>query len=808
MEIINDNNSGKKTSAKSEQSDFSLGDIWGLIWGYKWWYVATLALAIIAAAFYLYRTPVSFKSTAKVIISEDGQESALRDLASISGGSAKPSMNVSNEVQAFLSPDLMQTVVERLRLQTTYTEHQFLRERELYQNSPIEMTIVENMVPSAFSFIVAKSSDSTFVLKDFTVGADKIEKARVDGRFNDTLTTPVGSLILTKTMYAKAWKDDITVSWCNSKTLAHGYAARLGASVADGTTIVVLTMQDTSPLRAENILNTLIDVYNEQWIHDKNRSARNTTEFINERLVVIEQELGGIETDLKEYKEQNKLTDIQSLSQSYMQESSDYASKSFEVNNQMAIAKYIRDYLVDPAHAQSLLPANSGLTNSNVEGQISEYNELLLQRDKLLANSSESNPVIVDMNSSLSAIKATIVRSVDNLISTLQLQADKIKSQEDQIMSRIASSSGQQMELLSIERQQKVKESLYIYLLQKREENEIASLVNVGNTRVIVSPAGSTVPVGPNKGMILMIALVLGIGIPFAVIFLMKMMDTSVKGKKDLAELSAPFLAEIPQMKSSLKHNIRNIGRHRFDNTNCKIVVQKGSRNVINEAFRVLRTNLDMMLGSREGSHVVMVTSFNPNAGKTFMSMNMAASMAIKGSKTIVIDMDLRKATLGKSLDYNKDGVVAYLVGKRNDLRPLIHNIDENLDLLAVGALPPNPTELLLSERFETMIEELKKEYKYIFLDCPPVEIVADTAIIAKMAELSIFVMRVGIMDKRVLPMVEELYDEKKYNRMSIVLNGVLQGSGRYGYGYGYEKGNGSGNGNESEMEDGTIKIF
>ena len=781
MEII-ENNRNRLT----EQSDFSLGDIWGMVWGYKWWYVATLVIAIIIACLYIYKTPASFQSTAKVIISEAGQASALRDIATITGGTTKPGMNVNNEVEAFMSPNLMQTVIERLSLQTGYTEHQFMRTRELYRTSPIELTITGNTVPSSFSFRISKDSDSTFTMSGFKVGKRIISKEKVQGTINDTVSTPVGTMILTKTLYGSDWDRDITVSWCNSEYMARMYAGKINASVADGTTIVVLSLQDNSPLRAENILSTLIDEYNKEWIHDKNRSARNTTKFINERLIVIEEELGGIESDLKEYKEENKLTDINSLSQTYMQESSEYAARSFEVNNQLSIAQYIKDYLTDAAHPQSLLPANSGLTDSDIGSQINSYNEMLLQRDKLLANSSESNPVISDLNSSLAAIKATIIRSVDNLISTLQLQADKIRDQEDQILSRIASSSGQQMELLSKERQQKVKESLYIYLLQKREENEIASLVNVGNTRLIVSPTGSSVPVAPNKGMIMMIALVLGIGIPFAIIFLLRMMDTSVKGRKDLSGLSIPFLAEIPQMQSTLKRNLANIGRHCFDNRNCHIVVRKGSRNVINEAFRVLRTNLDMMLGGDGSAKVIMVTSFNPNAGKTFMTMNMAESMSLKGSRSIIVDLDLRKATLGKSLDCNRDGVVSWLAGREHDITKLVHRIDDNLDLLSVGKLPPNPTELLLSDNFASLIEALRKEYRYIFLDCPPVDIVADTSIIAKAADMSIFVMRVGIMDKRALPMVEDLYHENKYNRMAIILNGVTRKAGRYGYGYGY----------------------
>ena len=791
-----------------EQSDINFSDIWGMIWGYRWWYVLTLAICIVCAAFYLYKTPSTYSRSAKIIINEDAQDATLRDIANISGFAGQgSSVNVNNEVEAFSSPDLMKTVVERLGLQTSYVEHQFMREREFYNNSPIELSIVEPLVMSSFSFVVEKGKDSTFVLTDFTIGPDKLKKTTIEGALGDTLSTPVGSIAIMPSIYADNWNDDITVSWVNSKAKAKAYAQNLKASVSGKqTSVVVLTLEDKYPGRAENILNTLIDVYNDQWVHDKNRAARNTTEFINERLVVIEQELGGIETDLKEYKEQNKLTDMEALSQSYLEESSEYATKSFEVNNQLAIAQYIRDYLTEPANATALIPSNSGLTSTDIENQIAEYNQIVLQRDKLIASSSEQNPLISDLTAAMQSIKTAIIRSIDNLLATLNLQAEKIRTQEDMIMARIASSSGQQMELLSIERQQKVKESLYIYLLQKREENEIASLVNVSNTRLIMSPTGSASPVSPNKMMILLVAIVLGAGIPFAVIFLSRIMDTTVANKKDLSGLSIPFLSEIPQMKSSLQRNLANIGRHKFDNQNCRVVVKKGSRNVINEAFRVLRTNLDMMLGKDSNGEAIMVTSFNPNAGKTFITMNMAASMALKGQKVLMVDLDLRKATLGKSMDKNNEGVVSYLIGKHDNLDKLIQNVDENLDLLSVGTIPPNPAELLLSERFTEMLSSLKSKYRYIFLDCPPVDIVADTAIISQSADVSIFVMRSGIMDKRALPAVEELYNEKKYNRMAVVLNGVYaraKGYGKYGYGhYGYGYGYGYGGyGNDTDKD-------
>ena len=802
-------NTNRNNFNQEEQSDFNFSDIWAMIWGYKWWYVLSLCLCIIFAAFYIYKTPSTYSRSAKVIIDEDSQDATLRDIANISGFAGQGSgVNVNNEVEAFASPDLMKTVVERLGLETSYVEHQFMRDREFYSNSPVELSIIEPIVLSSFSFTIEKGKDeNSFVLKDFTVGPDRLKKVEASGILGDTLSTPVGKIVLSPTIYASGWDKDITVSWVNSKAKAKRFSGSLSAAVSGKqTSVVVLSLNDTYPNRAENILNTLIDVYNDEWVHDKNRSARNTTDFINERLVVIEQELGGIETDLKEYKEENRLTDIQALSESYLNESSEYATKSFEVHNQLSIAQYIRDYLTEPANANALIPANSGLTSTDIESQIAEYNQIVLQRDKLITSSSERNPLIADMNAAMGAIKSAIIRSIDNLLATLQLQADKIKSQEDQIMARIASSSGQQMELLSIERQQKVKESLYIYLLQKREENEIASLVNVGNTRLIMSPTGSPAPVTPNKMMIMLVAFVLGAGIPFGIIFLRKMMDNTVSNKKDLSILSIPFLSEIPQLQSSLKRNIANIGRHRFDNQNCRIVVKKGNRNVINEAFRVLRTNMDMMLGKASGSQTIMVTSFNPNAGKTFITMNIAASMALKGQKVLILDLDLRKATLSKSMDMNREGVVSYLIGKQDNLDRLVQNVDENLDLLSVGILPPNPAELLLSDRFTEMLKILKTKYRYIFLDCPPVDIVADTAIIAQSVDVSVFVMRSGIMDKRALPSVEGLYQEKKYNRMAVVLNGVSKRSGGYGkygyghYGYGYGYGSyGYGYGNNDE---------
>jgi capsular exopolysaccharide synthesis family protein len=266
------------------------------------------------------------------------------------------------------------------------------------------------------------------------------------------------------------------------------------------------------------------------------------------------------------------------------------------------------------------------------------------------------------------------------------------------------------------------------------------------------------------------------------------MLDSSVKTRSDLVNLKLPFLAEIPQMGLNGSY-WKRLRTNRFDDSNCNIIVQGGKRDMMNEAFRVLRTNLDLMVGQKEGCHVVMVTSFTPNAGKTFTIMNMAASMAIKGSRVLLLDLDLRKATLSKSLERNNHGVSAYLNGKSEHILDSVQHVAEHLDIISVGTLPPNPAELLVSDRFKTMVEELKDHYDYIFFDCPPIDIVADTSIVAAHADLTVFIVRAGMFDKPGIAVLNDLYESGKYNRMSLILNGVesfSRGYGHYGYGYGH----------------------
>lgn len=769
-----------------EEPLISLADIWGLIWGHKWWYVASLAFFLCVGVFYLYVTPKVYSRVAKVLIDESNQDATMRNLGVASAGMMRlRSFNsVENEIETFASPDLMQVVVERLGLQTRYVQEQLLRDVELYRNCPFDARFAGENPHSPYSFKVTPAGEEGFLLSEFRLKDEKF-KEEVPGSYGDTLQTPVGKVVLYPVETDVDFNHPVKVSWTTGMSAAKAFCRNMHIALSGKeSSVLVFSINDTYPSRASSILSTLIDVYNEMWINNKNRAAINTTDFINERLVVIEKELGLVEDALKQYKSKNNLTDIKAVAQSYVTESSEYATKAFEVNNQLSIAQYIKEYLNNPANSLSLIPSNLGLTSTSVEAQIKEYNDIVLQRDRLLSGGGENNPMVTDLNAALASIRTAILRSIDNLIATLQLQLSKIESQEKQILARMSSNSGQELQLLSIERQQQITQELYMFLLQKREENELAALINVGNTRVIMNPNGSSNPVSPNRMMIMFIMIVLGCGAPFGFFLVKKLLDTSIKHKSDLGNLSVPFLAEIPKM-----------GKDGFNRDECKVIVKPGSRDMMNEAFRVLRTNVDLMLGKNAGSRVIMFTSFNPGAGKTFSIMNVAASMALKKSKAIVVDLDLRKATLSQALGKEHTGVAAYLNGKIDDYRPYVDEIATDLYHLPVGTLPPNPTELLLTDRFARMVDDLKQEYDYVFLDCPPIDIVADASLITEKADMTIFVLRSGRIDKASIPYIDELYRSGKYSHMAMILNGVefeqkKYGYGRHGYGYGYGYGN------------------
>ena len=568
-------------------------------------------------------------------------------------------------------------------------------------------------------------------------------------------------------------------------TYSNALVAELGNEDA---TIINLSINDTSIRKAEDILNTLIEVYNENWIRDKNQIAVSTSQFISDRLGVIESELGHVDENISSYKSEHLLPDVQAASSLYMAQSAENNKELSTLNNQLSTAQYIRREL-NTKQLDQTLPANSGIVSANIETQISEYNNLVLDRNRLIANSSEKNPLVKNMASSLQSMQRTIIQSVDNLIVSLNTQIRSLRRQEEATTNRLASNPNQAKYLLWVERQQKVKEELYLYLLQKREENELSQAFTAYNTRLITAPRGSMFPTAPRKMNILLVAFAVGLLVPAVGIFMKENMNTKVRGRKDLENLSIPFIGEIPQYSGTKKKWWEFKHRKRQDMKT--IVVNEGNRNIINEAFRVLRSNMDFMASKDNNQHVFVLTSFNPGSGKSFLAINIAISFAIKKKKILVIDGDLRHRNVSSYVDSPNKGLSDYLNNQIEDWKEIIVSYKgyTNLHILPIGTVPPNPTELLEDSKLSMLIEALRPEYDYIFIDCPPVDNVADAQIIEKWADRTMFVVPYGLLEPSMIKNLENMYTGKRFKNLSMILNGTESTGGRYGYRYGYHYG-------------------
>ena len=757
----------------------------------KWyWFVMSLLAALALVVLYLMVTPPTYTRSASILIKDDSKGASAGSIAGFDDlGIFKTNTNVNNELLTLKSPSLMREVVMRLDLDKKYIVKQRLRKVDLYKESPVLVTFKEHNEQS-LQFDMVLEPGGKLKLFNFVRSGEKIS-GEVEGSFSDTIATPVGVLMVTPTpLYSEmSGYSEIYFTKGSLQNVVNGYSNALQAVLGTKeSTVINLTIKNSSRRRAEDILNTLIAVYNEEWMNDKNRIAVSTSRFINDRLNLIESELGTVDEDISSFKSEHILPDVQAVSGMYLSQYAESGKELLELNNRLSIAENIRRNLSVESDDR-LLPANSGVDNSNLERQISEYNALVLRRNSLLANSSERNPLVIDMTQSLADMKQAVIRSVDNLIASLHTQIANVKRQESRVTGQIASNPNQARYLLSVERQQKVKEALYLYLLQKREENELSQAFTAYNTRVITPPYGSLNPTEPRRPFLLLVALMAGILLPLIFFVAKERMNTTVKGRKDLEGMTVPFVGEIPMYRKG-----RRRGWIKEENIR-EIVVKEKNRNIINEAFRVVRTNLEFMAKKEGKAKVIMVTSINAQSGKTFISMNLAAAFAIKGKKVLAIDLDMRKVLLSSYVGSPKPGIADYLGHQIDDWRSIIvqSGSQSNLDVIPVGTIPPNPTELLFDERLEQLIETLSAEYEYIFVDCPPVEIVADTAIVNKLVDMTLFVVRAGLLERALLPEIERFYTGGKLKNMAMILNGTDHENARYGYGYGYMYGYGAG---------------
>ena len=762
----------------------------------KWrWFALSLILAVCCAVFYVLRTPPVYTRSASILIKEEGKGSgslagefaSFADMGVFSSGT-----NVYNELITIQSPALMWEVVKRLRLDVNYKEEGTFHDNTLYGESlPVRVNFLDPDTKGSFELEVNAKGNAT--LTAFVVDGDKVQ-GNAKGNVGDTLTTPLGRLVVE---YADAWegKDvNLKVGRTSVFGAASGCSAAFTASLNNkNATVIDMSYDDVSTRRAEDILNTLIAVYNENWVKDKNQIAVSTSRFIDERLKVIEAELGDVDSDISSYKSEHLIPDIAAATGMYMENANDASKQVLELNNQLYMARYIKSFIQNSDKLQ-LLPANSGVESSSLESLIGEFNENLLRRNRLVANSSEQNPLVIDLDRTLESMSSSILVSLDNVINSIETRINSLQATERQNTARIQSNPSQAKYLISVERQQKVKEALYLFLLQKREENELSQAFTAYNTRIITPPTGSRLPKSPNRRMILLIALVMGMAVPFGIIYLIQTTNTKVRGRKDLESLTIPFVGEVPLC--GAEDDIKNWKKHllkRHEEKRQLIVVKDGSRDVANEAFRVLRTNLEFMSAKDPEKNVFVFTSFNPGSGKSFLTLNLAISFAIKGRRILLIDGDLRHASTSAYVKYPSYGIADYLSHKSDDWKANVVNDKDhpNLDILPVGKIPPNPTELLEDQRLAEIVKEARSMYDYVFFDCPPVDIVADTQIIGNYADRTMFIVRAGLFERAMLPELETLYTEKKYSNMSLILNGTDSGSGRYGsrYRYGYRYG-------------------
>lgn len=764
----------------------------------KWyWFVLCLALALVACKAYMLFTPPIYTRKASVLIKNDAKQGASNAGMNFLNTNM---IDVNNELFTLQSPNIAEAVVHQLHLEMNYMVQGRFHEECIYGSALSVEVVPLDLNDNDFAeFRLDIKDDDTFLMTNFVLNRREIPSSGQTAKIGQTVKTPIGKVQVKKAMNNFKQNISLRIERRPIQYAINSCMSKLSVSaVSEMSTIINLQYKDENPQRAEDALSTVIAVYNENWVKDRNRMSVSTSEFIRDRLKVIEGELGDVESNISDFKSANLIpassNDVASI---YVGQASSASAKQTEINNQLYMARYVRNYLTNESNRYQLIPANQG-TDAGLGAQIGEYNTLLRTRNNLLNASSLQNPLVQDYDVQLNQLRDALIASIDNHIASLSTELRSAQGIQGLANSKIASSPSQSKYLLSVERQQKVKESLYLYLLQKREENELSQAFTAYNSRIITPASGSNHPTFPVEETVYLIGLIAGLVIPGVIIFLIETVNNKVRGRRDLNELSIPFIGEIPMHRHHRSFmeklfapwkkfwsaiNIFKKKKYKEDKT-LHILVKERSRNVINEAFRVIRTNIEFMTAKGDKGKVVMLTSFNPNSGKTFVASNLITAFAIKNKRCIAVDLDLRKASLSAMVDKPKIGVSDYLSGVTNNLDDIIvrGTTHRNLDVIPVGTVPPNPTELLFDDRLEDLINTLREEYEYIFLDCPPVEIVADANIVGRHADMTLFLVRAEMLDRSLLPEIQKYYDDNRLPKMSIILNGTTDAFSYYGY--------------------------
>lgn len=779
----------QESNASNKKEILPLSDVFTMTLRHWPWIILSVVICVGFATLYILRTPKVYTRSAEIQIKDNEDGAAPTEFKDL--GLFQSSSNVQDEIAILDSRDLMEEVVRRLNLDNSYYREGFFHDSIAYgTNLPIDLTIKDILEAAAVSLKIKVNKSGNVTLSDIKMPKKELPDKTYTGKLNDTIMTAIGKMVVKPTSEYKKGNDvDLIFRKTPFESACKSFSGRLGVSLTDKDgNVITLTMADQSQQRADDVLSMLITVYNESWIRDKNQITVSTSNFIDERLGVIEDELGNVDSDISAYKSANLIPDVQAAASMYMEKSQKAEEEILKLNNMLQMMKDIRSYLNSHNSNNQLMPsmpANGGVSSQGITTQINDYNKRVLQRNALAEKSSEQNPIVIQLDGQIAAQRKAIMSTVDNEIADLSNKLKTYRGSEAQTTSRIATNPTQAKNLLSVERQQKVKEELYLFLLQKREENELSQSFTAYNTKIVNRPGPSDVPPSPRKMHVLGLAFLLGLAIPFGVTYVRESNNTKLRGRKDIKQLKVPFLGEIPQDPASKGKKAKDSDR--------TILVKAGARDIVNEAFRVLRTNVEFLAAADGSSSVIAVTSFNPGSGKSYITVNLAMSIALKDKKVLVIDGDMRRGSASAYVDSPSKGLSNYLSGAISDVNSVIVKSKdcERLNVLPVGSVPPNPSELLGLPKFAEMLEALKSQYDFIFIDCPPIEMVADTQIIDRYADRTFFIIRAGLLERAMIPEVDNLYESKKYKNMALILNGTSNLKGRSGYGYGYGYGNG-----------------
>lgn len=777
---------------EEEQDGFDIKSVLVKIFIHWKWIVVSVLICLGVAKLHLQKQTPVYKIQATIMIN-DGQKGSFQNQMQTfqqDFGIMSTTSGLDNEIEVLRSKSVIKQAVLDLGLYTRYSidNGRFRPASTLYGAYPVEVKLSREdaeKLSGGATFVITQPDANSCVIAYSHFDESKNEVVEVRKEVSSlpyTLNTHIGRLTLVKgDMAPLAPGKELKVSIVPPLLVARGCLGTLSIEPTSKTTsIACISYLDVNKRRGVDFVNQLVAAYNKENNNDKNIVATKTEEFIERRLEKVSAELDEAEEQVAQFKRSSGLVSLSGDAQRAIQGSSEYEKQQTEIATQLKLVDFLFEYINDPKNHLLPIPANVGLSDAGLTALINRYNEIVVERSDLLRTASESNPAVVDATAMATLMSDAIKTSISTLQSSLKIRKSDFERQAKKYDLKLGDAPTQEKILAGYERQLEVKSGLYMMLLQKREENSIALAATADNAKLIDAALANDAPVSPNRKTTWLIALAIGIAVPIALIYLREVLRYKIEGRNDLEKLTKiPVLGDV-----AVSHDVKNDAR--------AIVVRENSNDLMAETFRGIRTNLQFVLDGPE-KKVIQFTSSNPGEGKTFVSSNLATSMALLGKKVLLVGLDVRKPRLAEMFnlpDYKK-GITAFLSGDANDKQLLLEQImpsgiNKNLDILPAGIIPPNPAELLSRKNLDKAIEYLKEIYDYIILDTAPVGLVADTLIISRVTDATVYICRADYTPKNDLKLANSLFKENKLRNMSIVLNGIDMSKRKYGYYYGY----------------------